>query len=46
MEFRPGDAHDVKGVDVEDVEAAASVHQHLDEVLLANDGADDEQVAP
>ena len=30
--------------DVEDVEATASVHQHLGEVLLADDGVDDERV--
>ena len=40
-----GDAHGVEGVDVEDVEAAASVHQHLGEALLADDGVDDERVA-
>ena len=44
-EFRPGDAHGVEGVDVEDVEAATSVHQHLSEALLANNGVDDERVA-
>ena len=44
-ELRSGDAHGVKGVDVEDVEAAASFHQHLGEALLADDGVDDEQVA-
>jgi len=45
VDFRPRDAHGVEGVDVEDVEATASVHQHLGEVLLANDGVDDERVA-
>ena len=44
-EFRPGDAHGIKGVDVEDVEAATFVHQHLSEVLLADDGVDEEWVA-
>ena len=43
-ELRPRDAHGVEGVDVENVEAAASVHQHL-ETLLADDGVDDERVA-
>ena len=42
---RPGDAHGIVGVDIEDVEAAASVHQHLGEALLADDGVKDEQVA-
>ena len=39
------DAHGVEGVDVEDVEAAASVHQHLGEALLADDGVNNEWVA-
>ena len=43
--LRPGDAHGIKGVDVENVEAAASTHQHLGEALLANDGVNDEQLA-
>ena len=37
--------HGVEGIDVEDVEAAASIHQHLGEALLADDGVDDEWVA-
>ena len=45
MELRLGDSHGVEGVDIENVEAAASVHQHLGEVLLADDGVDDERVA-
>ena len=44
-DLRPGDAHGVEGVNVEDVEAAASIHQHLGEALLADDGVNDEQVA-
>ena len=44
-EFRPGDTHGVKGVGVEDVEAAAFAHQHLGEALLVDDGVDDERVA-
>ena len=43
-EFQPGYAHGVEGVGVEDVEAAASIHQHLGEALLADDGIDDEWV--
>ena len=43
--LRPGDAHGIEGVDVEDVEAAAFVHQHLGEALLLDDGVDDERVA-
>ena len=45
VELRPGDAHGVEGGDIENVEAAASVHQHLGEVLLANNGVDDKRVA-
>ena len=37
--------HGIEGVDVEDVEAAASIHQHLGEALIADDGVDDERVA-
>ena len=44
-EFRLGDAHGVKGVDVEDVESAASVLQHLGEALLVDDGVNNERVA-
>ena len=43
-ELRLGDAHGIEGVDVEDIEAAASVHQHLGEALLADNGVDDERV--
>ena len=45
VEFRPRDVHGVEGVDVEYVEADASIHQHLGEVLLVNDGVNDERVA-
>ena len=45
VELRPGDVHGIEGVDVENVKSAASVHQHLGEVLLADDGVDDERVA-
>ena len=44
-EFRPGDAHGIEGVDVEDVEAATSVHQYLGEALLTDNGVNDEWVA-
>ena len=39
-----GDAYGVEGVNVENVEATASVHQHLGEALLVDDGVDDEWV--
>ena len=44
VELRSGDAHGIEGVDVEDVEAAASVHQHLSEALIIDDGIDNERV--
>ena len=44
-EFRSGDAHGVEGVDVEDVQATASIHPHLGEALLVDDGVNDEWVA-
>ncbi|KAK8459837.1 hypothetical protein SEVIR_2G221866v4 [Setaria viridis] len=37
--------HSVEGLGVEDVEAAASIHEHLDEARRADDGVDDEGVA-
>jgi hypothetical protein len=40
------DAHLVEVVGIEDVEAAASVHQHLGEVRGAHDQADHERVVP
>ena len=43
-ELRPGDMHGIEGVDVEDVEVATSVHQHLGEALLVDDGVNDERV--
>ena len=44
-ELRSGDAHGIEGVDVENIEATASIHQHLGEVFLADAGVDDEWVA-
>ena len=35
----------IEGVDIGDVEAATSIHQHLGKALLADDGIDDEWVA-
>ena len=44
-EFRPGDAHGVEGVDVEDAEPAVTFYQHLGEALLMDNGVDDERLA-
>ena len=40
------DAHGVKRLDVQDVEAAASIHQYLGEPLHADDWVDHEGVSP
>ena len=45
VELQSGDAHGIEGVDVENVKAAASVHQHLGEALLADNGVDNKRVA-
>ena len=42
--LRPEDAHRIKGGDVENVEATASIHQHLGEALLVDNGVNDERV--
>ena len=36
--------HELQGVGVHDVEAAASVHEHLGEASVADDGVDNERV--
>jgi IS5 family transposase len=38
------DPHQLQGVRVEDVEAAASIHQHLGEPRVADDWVDDQRV--
>jgi len=38
------DAKEVEGLEVDDVEAAASVHQHLREPGVDDDGVDDERL--
>jgi len=43
--LRPRDAHGIEGVDVENVEVTASVHQQLGEALLVDDGVNDKRVA-
>jgi hypothetical protein len=42
----PRDAHGVEGLNIQDVEATAPVHQHLGQALVANYGVNDEQEAP
>ena len=38
------DPHELQGVGVHDVEAAASVHEHLGEAGVADDGVDNERI--
>ena len=40
------DAHGVERFSIHDVEAAASIHQHLGEPLCANDQVDYERISP
>lgn len=42
VEVLPQDPHVVKGVGIEDIEAAFAVHQHLRELCPSDDGANDE----
>ena len=43
-ELVQSDPHELEGVGVHDVEAAASVHEHLGEAGVAGDGADNKRV--
>jgi hypothetical protein len=42
----PLDPQEVEGLGVDDVEATASVHEHLGEARIGDDGIDDERVDP
>jgi len=44
LELRLVDAEEVEGLEVDDVEAAAAVHQYLGEPGVDDDGVDDERV--
>jgi hypothetical protein len=43
-ELRPLDLQKIEGLGVDNVEAAASVHEHLVEARVGDDGIDDEWV--
>jgi hypothetical protein len=43
-EVRPRDSQKVEGLGINDVETAASVHVHLGEACVGDDGIDDEWV--
>ena len=45
-EVRPVDAHLVERLGVHDVEATASVHQYLGELLWADDWVDHKRIPP
>jgi hypothetical protein len=38
--------HELQGIHIDDVEVAASIHEHLGETSVSDDGADDERVLP
>jgi hypothetical protein len=38
--------HEIQGVGIDDVEAAASIHDNLGETSVADDGVDDKQILP
>jgi hypothetical protein len=42
----PSNPHEIQGVSIDDVEAAASIHEHLGESGVADDGVDDKRVLP
>jgi hypothetical protein len=42
----PPDPQEVEGPGVDDVEAAASIHEHLGEARIGDDGIDDERIDP
>ena len=44
VELVQSDPHELQGVDVHDVEAAASVHEHLGEAGVADDGVDNKRI--
>jgi len=43
---RLADPHEGQSLSINDVEATASVHQHLGETSLGDDGVDDQRIAP
>ena len=45
LDARSVDAHGVEHFSVHDVEVAASIHQHLGELLCADDWVDHEQIS-
>jgi hypothetical protein len=46
LELCPPDPQEVEGLGVDDVEDAASIHEHLGEARIGDDGIDDERIDP
>jgi len=44
LELRPFDTEEVEGLEIDDVQAAAAIHQYLRESSVDDDGVDDEWV--
>ena len=45
-EASPVDSHGIESVSVEDVEATPTIHKHLGETLVADDGVHDQGTLP
>jgi hypothetical protein len=46
LDLGPADPHEVQGFCIDDVEAAASIHEYLGKSSIANGWVDDERVPP
>jgi hypothetical protein len=46
LELGPTDTYQIECVSVEDVEPAATVHEHLGEAHIGNDRVDDKRILP
>jgi hypothetical protein len=44
LELRPPDSQEVEGLGIDNVEAAATIHEYFSEAHVDNDGIDDERV--
>jgi hypothetical protein len=45
-ELGPADTYQIEHVDIEDVELATAIHEHLGKARIGDDGVDDERVLP
>jgi hypothetical protein len=46
LEVCPRDPQEVEGLGIDDVEAAAAIHEHLGEACVGNNGIDNKRVDP